>query len=287
MIFMELSIIGLGHAFKKQYKAIKLSNKFNDIILCDNKKIRFNIIKDYHKLKTKNILISTSPINHLQILKDFNNKNIILEKPLVKNLNELNELKKNLENNQIFSSLHFSYGKEIEYFINELNIKEKPQKIYCYISDKYIKKEHIKKKQLGLCGAYLDETINPLSAICRIFNYDIKFIDVKKKKYPGDNYDYYAISKFIIDNIPIDIEVNWNNNHNDKYIKLIYENKIITLDSMKQSVLLNNKLIYKAHGDRMTNHYIGVFKDFTNNIDNIQNSIKMHEQLLLGIKNEN
>ena len=284
---MDLSIIGLGHAFKKQYKAIKLSNKFKYIKLCDNKKFKFNIIKDHRNLNTKNILISTSPNNHLQILKDFNNKNIILEKPLVKNINELNELKKNLETNNIFSSLHYSYGKEIEYFINELKIKEKPKKIYCYISDKYIKKHHIKKRQLGLCGAYLDETINPLSAICRIFGYDIKFIDVKKKKYPDDKYDYYSLSKFIVNDIPIDIEVNWNNNHNDKYIKLIYEDKIITLDSMKQQVLLNDKVIYKAHGDRMTNHYIGVFKDFTNNIDNIQNSIKMHEELLLGVRNEN
>lgn len=284
---MSLSIIGLGHAFKKQYKAIKLSNKFKTIILCDNKKIRFNVIKDYHRLNTKNILISTSPNNHLQILKDFNNKTIILEKPLVKNLNELNELKNNLEINNIFSSLHFSYGKEIDYFINELKIKEKPKKIYCYISDKYIRNNHIKKKQLGLCGAYLDETINPLSAICRIFGYNVKFINVKKKKYPDDYYDYYALSKFEVNDIPIEIEVNWNNNHNDKYIKLIYKDKTIILDSMKQQVILNNKLLYKAHGDRMTNHYIGVFNDFTNNINNIRNSIKMHEELLKGIENEN
>lgn len=108
-----------------------------------------------------------------------------------------------------------------------------------------------------------------------------------KKKYPNDKDDYYALSNFTVNNIPVQIEVNWNNNHNDKFIKLFYTDKIITLDSMKQKVLINNQVIYKAHGDRMTNHYRGVFNDFINQIDNIDNSIKMHEQLLLGTNIEN
>lgn len=280
-LFMELGIIGLGHAFQKQYKAIQTNHYFSKIILCDKKKLF--AIKDFRKLKCQNILISTSPNNHLEILKHFHNKNIILEKPMVKNLEELEELKKLTTQNHIYSSLHFAYGKEIDFFLTHLKSLGKPEKIYCYISDKYIKNNHILKNQLGLGGAYLDETINPLSACCRIFGYDVKFIDVEKKTYPGDDYDYYAISNFTLNKIPLQIEVNWNTTHNDKFIQLFYKDKTITLDSMKQQVCIDDKIVYQENGNRMFHHYFGVWKDFINGEDNIENSIKMHEEVLKGV----
>jgi len=278
---MELGIIGLGHAFQKQYKAIRRTHYFSNITLCDKKKLLG--IKDFKKLTCQNILISTSPNNHLEIVKHFHNKNIILEKPMVKNLDELEELKKLTKQNHIYSSLHFAYGKEIDFFLKHFRNLGKPEKIYCYISDKYIKNNHILKKRFGLGGAYLDETINPLSACCRLFGYDVKFVDVKKKTYPNDIQDYYAISNFTLNKIPLQIEVNWNTNHNDKFIQLFYQDKIITLDSMKQCVFINDKLVYQEKGNRMFHHYFGVWKSFTSGEDNIANSIKMHEEVLKGV----
>ena len=278
----SISIIGLGHAFIYQNNALK--RYFNKIDLCDidiNKIIKYKAVNDYKLLNNSLVLISTPPNTHLEIIKDLKNKKIILEKPMVTNMNELNELI-NINNKNIYSSLHYAYGKEIEYFIK--NINKKPIKIYSYISDNYVTNNHINKEQISLGGSYLDEVINPLSALTRMFGYNIKFINNDKKYYKGDKYDYYSKSLFKINDIDITIEVEWNNKLSQKYIDLIYEDKTIRLDSMNQQVidLTNNKTIYKAKGDRMTNHYIGVIKDYFNN-NNFDKSIILHKEFLKGV----
>ena len=278
----SISIIGLGHAFIYQNNALK--KYFNNIDLCDidiNKIIKYKAVNDYKLLNNSLVLISTPPNTHLEIIKDLKNKKIILEKPMVTNMNELNELI-NINNKNIYSSLHYAYGKEIEYFIK--NINKKPIKIYSYISDNYVTNNHINNEQISLGGSYLDEVINPLSALTRMFGYNIKFINNDKKYYKGDKYDYYSKSLFKINDIDITIEVEWNNKLSQKYIDLIYEDKTIRLDSMNQQVidLTNNKTIYKAKGDRMTNHYIGVIKDYFNN-NNFDKSIILHKEFLKGV----
>ena len=198
----SISVIGLGHAFVYQYDAIK--KYFSNIELCDTNKNKIKKYKakdNYKSLNSSIALISTSPNNHLNIAKDLieNKKSLIIEKPMVINLEELNELIR-INNKKIYSSLHFAFGKEIEYFI-KMNLNKKPKYIYSYISDNYISNNHINDEQINLCGSYLDEVINPLSALGRIFGYNIKFIETSKKYYDGDKYDYYSKSKFIVDNI--------------------------------------------------------------------------------------
>lgn len=282
----SISVIGLGHAFVYQYDALK--KHFNNMELCDidkNKIKKFNAKEDYRSLNSSVALISTAPNNHLNIAKYLikKNKSLIIEKPMVINLDELNELI-NINKSSIYSSLHFAFGKEIEYFIN-IDLIKKPKHIYSYISDNYITDYHINDKQINLCGSYLDEVINPLSALGRIFGYNIKFLNVSKKYYDGDKYDYYSKSKFIVGGIETVIEVEWNNKESQKYIDLEYDDKIIRLDSMNQRVvdITNNKIIFEATGDRMLNHYLGVLKDYTNGNNNFNNSIILHQELLKGV----
>lgn len=282
MIEKNVSVIGLGHAFIHQEKVLK--DNFKDIELCDidqQKQIQYNAISDYKKLNNSLIFVLVPPKKHLEILKKLNNKKIILEKPMVTNLKELKELV-NINNLDIYSSLHFAFGKEIEYFIKQIN--KTPNHIYSYISDNYVFNSHIKKDQISLGGSYLDEVINPLSAICRMFGYNIKFIKTEKKFYDGDIYDYYSKSIFITNNIETTIEVEWNNKKSKKYIDLEYDDRTIRLDSMNQEVidLTNNKILYKAKGNRMYNHYSGVIKDYKKN-NNFKHSIILHKELLKGV----
>jgi len=289
---MDIAIIGLGHAFQKQYNALKKTKKFTNIELCDNdisKITRYSCNNNYLTLNSNNIIIATSPKLHLDMIKNLTkqNKKIIIEKPIVTSLNELSQLIKTINKEHYYNSLHYSFGLEIDHFINNINLK--PKKIYSYISDNYINNNKIKKEAISLCGSYLDEVINPLSAITRMFGYNLKFISTTKKSYQDDINDYYSLSYFNLDDIPITIEVLWNNQPSQKYIDLYYDNFIIRLDSMNQSVinLTNNKTIYKATGDRMTNHYIGVFNDYLKNKNNYDISIKLHKELLKGVTNEN
>ena len=278
----SISVVGLGHAFNHQYEALK--KYFNNIELCDidlDKIKKYGAINNCKLLKSSIALISTSPKNHLNIIKDLINKTIIIEKPMVMDLDELNELI-SINKSNIYSSLHYSFGKEIDYFIN--TDYGKPNRIYSYISDNYVTNNHINKEQINLCGSYLDEVINPLSALGRIFGYNIKFINTNKKYYEGDKYDYYSKTKFNIDGIDTIIEVEWNNKESQKYIDLIYDDKTIRLDSMNQKVidLTNNKVIYEASGNRMFNHYLGVLNDYITN-NNFDKSVILHQELLKGV----
>ena len=278
----SISVVGLGHAFNHQYEALK--KYFNNIELCDideNKIKKYGAINNCKLLKSSIALISTSPKNHLNIIKDLINKTIIIEKPMVMNLDELNELI-SINKSNIYSSLHYSFGKEIDYFIN--TDYGKPNRIYSYISDNYVTNNRINKEQINLCGSYLDEVINPLSALARIFGYNIKFIKTNKKYYEGDIYDYYSKTEFNIDGIDTIIEVEWNNKEIQKYIDLIYDDKTIRLDSMNQKVidLNSNKVLYEASGNRMFNHYLGVLNDYITN-NNFDNSVILHKELLKGV----
>jgi len=285
---LDIAIVGLGHAFEKQINAIRSFENIENIELCDKDEQKIKKYKaksSYMSLSKKNVLIATSPIYHLEIAKNLikDKKKIILEKPVVISRNELGELKKIINKDNYYNSLHFSFGLEINYFMKKIN--KKPIKIYSYISDNYVYKNRIRKNKLGLCGSYLDEVINPLSAISRIFGYNIFFKDVLKKYYKDNEYDYYSKSQFNIEEIPVTIEVLWNDKPSKKYIDLYYENYIIRLDSMKQEVinLTEGKVLFKGSGDRMTNHYIGVFNDYIKNKSNIEQSIKLHEELLKGV----
>lgn len=289
---MKIAIVGLGHAFKKQYDALNNINEFEKIELCDKNKakvLEYGCKTDYLNLESLNVIVATSPKVHLEITRELikQGKKVILEKPIVTSLKELNELKKIINKDNYYNSLHFAYGLEIDYFIQH-NIYGKPKKIKVYISDPYVKNEHIIDEALGLCGSYLDEVINPLSAITRLFGYNIEFLGNIKKYYDGDKYDYYSKSDFKVNNIPVEVEVLWDDNVSQKYIDLYYEDYVIRLDSMNQKVvnLTSEKVLFEGKEDRMTNHYIGVFNDFVNNGSNVGISLKLHEELLKGVRNE-
>ncbi len=291
---IKIGIIGLGHAFEKQLKALESINEIKLMALCDSKKEVLENCKlktfkttDYKKLiNCDYVLISSPPITHFKIAKFFikNKINIIIEKPIFISIKQLNKIVKLVKRYKVnfYNTLHFSFGLEI---CNYLSGKE-PIKIKALITDKYVDDEHIKKDSLSLHGSYLDETINPLSAISRIYNSKIKFLSFIRKKFRFEKYDYYSVSKFEIEKdnkkIPIIIEVDWNRNTDDKYIDLFFEDETIRLDSKEQKVInLNtNEILFSGYGDRMTNHYTNVFNDFLKCRDNLEKSFNIHKCLL-------
>jgi predicted dehydrogenase len=285
----KICIIGAGHALKYQYQALK--DLDYEILVCDidEEKIKEykNKITDYRKIPDDYnlVLISTPPKTHFEII-DYltkHNKQIICEKPLVTNLEEIRKLED--DKYKFYNILHFSYGDEIEYFLNSDLSKNKPIHIKVYINDPYIENNHIKKEQLPLNGAYLDETINPLSAIKRIYKEDIFYKKTTKFMYEGDNYDYASISQFQINNIEIDTFVKWNDRGNrEKYIDIYFEEETIRLDSFNKSVinLTTKEILYKNEEERMYKHYLNAFKDYEINQDNKKESLKLNYQILRG-----
>lgn len=291
---MKLGIIGLGHAYSKQIEAIKKFNEIEITAVCDTNpkmldKVILNVFKttNYKKLikVCDYVLISSPPDSHLKIAEFFikNNIKVILEKPIVNSTKELNKLKTILEkyNQDFYNTLHFSFGDEIIWAKNNLSHK-KPLKINSFISDKYVENNRIKEENVSLCGAYLDETINPLSAIAVIFGKNVKFCNLERKKFKKDKYDYFSRAIFKVENVESIITVDWANGTNDKYIDLIYDDGVIRLDSMNQCVknLSTGKILFKSDGDRMTNHYVNSFNSMLKIKENSSFSLKLHEELL-------
>lgn len=277
-----IGIIGISHTYKSIIKALK---KYNyKIIICDIDNTKtlnepYEKYNDYHDLLSivDMVYVATPPSTHFEISSFFlkNNIKVLCEKPLVTNKKDLDILN---SYNNLYNVLHFSYGEEIEWFINN-NLKEKPNKIICTINDPYILNKSIKEDKLSLHGSYLDETINPLSALRRIYNKNLTFIKCNKYFYRDDIYDYKSDSMFKLDDIDIEVHTNWNEQNNkEKYVDLYFTDKTIRLDSVNVKVinLTNNNVLFESNNNRMDMHYINALKDITNNkevYDNLNNVI--------------
>lgn len=289
---IKIAIIGLGHAFQKQVGALRQNKNFELVALCDKNKrnlVRYKgdnlyLTTNYKTLvnKCECVLISSPPCSHLKIMKFFikHNIKIMVEKPIVINSRQFDCLLSINNDNKIYNCLHFSFGKEIEWWINNKR-PDKPRYIKCLITDKYMENNKILPKAINLHGAYLDETINPLSAIARIYGYEINNIYIFKRRLPNNKYDSYSMAKFVLNEIDIEIEVDWARNQDEKYIDLIFDNEIIRLDSKRQLVkeLSSDKILFSGEGERMTNHYIGAFDNYLITLQNKEKWIKLYTGL--------
>lgn len=284
---MKIGIIGAGHPFIYQYQALKdLGFK---IILCDKD---LSKIEKYPEEKVTNykrlvglvdaVLISTPPSTHKEIIDYFiqNKVPIISEKPLVTKKKDL-EFLTNINN--FYNIFHFAYGLEIDWFKNHLEAFGTIKEIVAYINDPYIVENHIRPESISLNGAYLDETINPLSAISKILGIYPKYISSSLQYLTGDTLDYASTANYQFGNINTTINVTWNDSDNrDKYIDIYYEDKIIRLDSMNQQVinLTTKDILYKGDGIRMYNHYYHGFKDYLQNKSNIEDAYYINASIL-------
>lgn len=284
---MRIGIIGAGHPFIYQYQALK--DLGFTIILCD--KVLSKIEKypeekttDYKRLVglVDAVLISTPPGTHKEIIDYFiqNKVPIISEKPLVTKKQDLDFLN-NIDN--FYNIFHFAYGLEINWFKNHLEAFGTIKEIVAYINDPYIVENHIRAESISLNGAYLDETINPLSAISKILGIYPKYLYSSLKYLDGDTYDYASTASYQYGNIKATINVTWNDFDNrDKYIDIHFEDKIIRLDSMNQQVinLTTKEILYKGEGIRMYNHYYYGFKDYLKNKSNIEDAYQINTSIL-------
>ncbi len=284
---MKIGIIGAGHPFPYQYQALR--DLGFQIILCDKditkiKEYQDEYYQNYQDLvgKVDVVLISTPPITHKEIISYFINQKIpiIAEKPLFTKYSDLS-LIQNIPN--FYNILHFAYGLEITWFINNITDLHNIQEIKAYINDPYIVSNHIRAESKSLHGAYLDETINPLSALMRIFQVNPTYISANLKYLPNDDYDYQAISHFKFNEIPVTINVRWNDSNNrDKYIDIYFKNKIIRLDSINQRVinLTTNEILFQGENIRMYNHYYYGFKNYLKNKNNLDIAYNLNKAIL-------
>ena len=172
----NVSLIGRGKMSKAFQKEIKKTNKFNLIKIISKRDIiknKQNIKKNFKSDKC-NLIIITSPIeSHFRYLSLSikNKKNIIIEKPLVKNLNELKKIINLSRNYKKKIMIHHNDVLNFEKFKILKNNYKKLKKIEMI----YGKKEGVNSNK----KPFFDWLPHPLALIIRYFGYPKKFKIIK------------------------------------------------------------------------------------------------------------
>ena len=312
---IRLGIIGLGHVADFQLSALNHVDGFDLVAVCDKDPAKAEKVRSgvpfYENPKTlfKEIemdaaMISVPHQGHFELAKLAlkSGSDILLEKPLVSNIDELKVLSRlHDENpNSIHSALHAAFGAEVEWCLKnkqELKTLDLGQLIgfHCGFYDPYIQKGKLIESAVQLGGSWIDSAINALSVIGRFISPDKLTLTKNSKTVIADMNcrEIQGLGTFSIygDDAQIGlglVDTNWSMGIDQKRTQLFYENGSLLLDHSKQTVVYidsknNNKLLahFSDEHNRLTRHYIGVFKDFKNNhtsgVTNFTYSRKLHE----------
>ena len=177
----NVGLVGYGKIGKIFAKEIKKKSQFKLIDILTKKKIKNGSrkINDFFNSKNINLFIITSPIEtHLKYLKLAYkaNKNIIIEKPVVKDLNQLKQL----------SKINKNYKKKIAIHHNDVLNFEKFK-----VMNKFFKFKNINKIKMiygknekvnSYKKPFIDWLPHPLALIINFFGKPKKFHIIKYSK---------------------------------------------------------------------------------------------------------
>ena len=266
----NVGLVGYGKMGKIYIKEINKNKNFRviEILRHKNSKKETNIIKKFFNSKKINLFIISSPIRtHFKYLKYAYEakKNIIVEKPLVENLSQLNKL---IKINKNFSKkimihhndvLNFEKLKIAKKINNNDNIKR--------VEMSYGKNEIVNKYK----DPFIDWLPHPLAIIVNFFN--------KIKKFKILNYSRGLKKKIIKEKLRIvfdlqnfKIFVNFSNNFNSPQKKIIIYKK-------------NQNLFYDGYEKQNQKSVKLLLKKFNkiSRINDVNSNVKVYE-LLFKIK---
>ena len=132
----DLGIVGLGSTGKEHFTYYKRKKNINNIYISEIKSIKqskklYKLDNDLEKFKKSNnekiLSISNFDKDHAKlILKHYKNSNIFVEKPMCRNLNELNLIKKLIKKekykNLLFSNLVLRSSQLLKDIIKEISV---------------------------------------------------------------------------------------------------------------------------------------------------------------------
>ena len=170
----NVGLIGYGKMAKMFKKEINCTKKFRLIKIISKRDIKENTqtIKNFFKLEKLNLIIIASPINsHFEYLNHAikNQKNVIVEKPLVENFNQLKKLYLINKNNKKKIMIHHNDFLNFEKFKIFKKIKnfKKLQKVEMIYGNKEIINKYKKP--------FFDWLPHPLSIIVKYFGIPKRF----------------------------------------------------------------------------------------------------------------
>ncbi len=316
----KIGIIGMGRVYDYQIEAVKEIRDIQVSAVCDTdegkivkkpEKARF--YKNFHKMikeeKLDAVVISLPNILHYEVAKVCLEEglNVLIEKPAVLDIQEFKNLVKlSREKGAVFVvSLHYYFAKEVQWFKRKYDEELRKQlgEITYFRSgffDSYIENGKLKSFAKSLNGSWIDSGINALSVIGKF----IKDLEVSESRLIFiDEINRYGdiqgtvFFEFGFNNYGL-IETGWVYSIDCKISRFRFENpkKEIILNHSKQQVILKeseeSQIIadFSKTGNRLVNHYKGVFLDFIKHLekgtDNIDFAYYIHS-LLFDAVNKN
>jgi len=313
---MKIGIIGLGNVARYQIDAL---NRIDNISLTGvydiNPEITGLIPGDttlYTSLDSMLeqcdadlFLVSTPNVTHyeigIQVLQ--HNRPLLLEKPCCETIQQLQDLVALSQRQQHFfaAAFHASYARDLKWFLEEMNCGHfDPGPLtgfhLCFFDPYYID-GHLNPMAHSLGGSWFDSGINALSVIGRLIEPDrIKLVDgymTHIESIPCSEIQGSANFSFSDkDNEGYGIiETNWTLGLNRKTTKLFYlsSNTQVILHHSDETVYIyrDGKLLKQKNLQnglpRLTNHYINLFTDITDRLnekrDNLDYATVLHKLL--------
>ena len=261
-----IAIVGLGYWGTIVTKTIVSMNIFDKIFIYDVEKQKVNLLKKKFNNKVhylnlteikkneniKHIFLATPPKNNFNLLKSFikYNKNILVEKPGLTNLNHYKIIKKLIRKNN--SKLTFGY---IYIYNNYIRYLKKIIKSRILGKIKYI---NLQRQNFGpirnkVSVAY-DLATHDLSILYFLFKKKLTLLnsvnhDILGKK----NYDISFLN-LRSSHIKVDINVSWLNPEKIRKIIIIGSKKMLIFDEMnsKQPLKIYNNYVNFPKIDKFT-----------------------------------
>lgn len=318
---LRLALIGLGHIGSTHIAALDRLDGIKLVAACDHNSNLASLLPPglpfytcHHELLSvggyDTVIVATPNHTHYDIACDVLKAsfNVMLEKPAsesLANLKYLLELSSHFKRH-IYFAFHAACGFEVDYFKNSISdhrnsygpITGFASRFY----DPYVKpsgslSDHC--KSLGNC--WTDSGVNALSVLDNFLPTDKLSYLYKRRSFLTVNpyfpvsvsagFQFASFSQLDVSGFGI-IETAWDQSINHKSTTLFYGNSgwQITLDHSDQKIIAispsqEKKLITRFEGDRLINHYIGVFSDYLHNfkinsyhLNNIA-SLRIHSQL--------
>jgi len=295
---INIGLVGLGHIGYYHIQALAAFDQFNLIAAVDkNPDLKSmlpeganffdNADKFFASGLFDTVIIATPNDTHLKFGKiAFDaGKNVIMEKPAASTMAEFDELNclfHTSASQHIYYAFHAAKAYDVSWFKEYLSREENINKLgpitafSCHFFDPYYSNGSLTEAARGLDNPWLDSGVNALSVLAELMaieNFQVE--DVSSSYADGTTIQVQAQFRFPLEEraqrgLGI-INTNWAGNLNYKKTFLIFglTGHTVDLNHSTQKVSLvkpdgATELLkdFSSAGERLYNHYIGVFNDY-------------------------
>lgn len=320
---IHIGVIGLGSIYKTQKKVLEmLSDRYEVVATYDVKKETEPTCDSLDSFLSTTpmeaVLIAIPPKEHYVVAKRCieAGKHVLLEKPAVLSMDELNELYLAADEKKVILHIafHAAFAIDLEWFLrNKENLAtqyglRKIKRITCGFFDPYCADSIAKQGKSSLEGSYVDSGVNALSVCERLA--DISEFESEHHETDFDMNHIVTSSKTVYSNKDKSREwviyTGWNRDLNYKCCLLEFEDsgQMVFLEHSRQRVLLLNDfhdpknpiddenkdyevLFEDISLPRLECHYKGVFGDFEKSlktrVSNKKKALEVHRLLLTNV----